>query len=86
MLRKAMTNNIAEIMAVIKALQIAEELKLSPILVRTDSQWLVDYFRIQRSKRLKALIQNNKKIYRMDPLVLIHLEKAAEKIKELCLC
>jgi len=54
-----LTNNRAEIIAIIEALKQAKQYNFSKIEIRTDSQWVVDYFRLFGKLRLLEL-QNGK--------------------------
>ena len=50
-----LTNNREEIIGVIKALTLSKQYNLNKVEIHTDSKWIVDYFRLFRSLRLREL-------------------------------
>lgn len=82
LLSGVITNNTAEIIAVIRALELAKKYELKNVEIRTDSEWIIRYFQSMRSQRLDDVHRGVRNRYKMDPKVLLRLEEAASQISQ----
>jgi len=74
-------NNRAEIIAIIEALKLAKQYNFSKIEIKTDSKWVVDYFRLFRKLRLQEMQNGKIPGWRMDRKILYLLERYASTIE-----
>ena len=77
-----LTNNRAEIIARIEALKLAKQYNFSKIEIRTDSKWVVDYFRLFRKLRLQEVQNGKNPEWRMDRKILYLLKRYASTVEE----